>query len=392
MTHLTSFSIASSELIPRIWGLFFLNGLLFSSWAVQIPAVQERFSLGPLHLSGLLFTLVVGNVAALAPVGWLMQRWGVRATLLLSVVAMALGLIGLPLSPSLPLVVLSLLVYGLGFGGADLVLNATGTWLEDQVHHPIMSGFHAAFSMGALAGGLLGGLLLTRGVSLLHHLGGVSLLVGLAGSVLALQFPRRVLTQPTLSGRERPSVLLGLLLLVGFSAALCEGAVNDWAAVYVRGVLNAPASSASLGFTSFALMMVVGRVCGNRLCAVLGRGRLATGAALLATAGFVGVQWAGTVPSLVLLGFALVGLGLSVLAPLGFSAAWQLGQARGVALMTAVFYGGFLAGPPLVGVVVHASTLKAAFALPLLLALVCAALSAGLKVFAEPDPDVPLPA
>nr|WP_084051147.1 MFS transporter [Deinococcus hopiensis] len=341
-----------------------------------------------MHLSGLLFAIMLGNVLALAPVSGVLRKWGAKTAVLLSIAVMSAGLLGLAWSPSVPLAVIGLLVYGIGFGGVDLVLNATGTWLEDELQRPIMSGFHAAFSVGALVGAVTGGFFLTQGVSLGGHLGTISLLVGLVGGAFALPLPSRLTSGSTANERGRPSLLLCLILVAGFSAALCEGAVNDWAVVYLKGILDVPASAASVGFTSFAVMMVVGRVFGNRLSAALGRSRLATAAALLATVGFLALQWAGEAFFLGLMGFALVGLGLSVLAPLGFSAAWQVGQARGVALMTGIFYGGFLAGPPLVGMVVHASTLQAAFALPLLLALVSVVLAGGLKVYAEQQQDI----
>ncbi|OLV16487.1 MFS transporter [Deinococcus marmoris] len=368
--------------IRPIWGLFFLNGLLFASWAVQIPAVQERYALNPAQLSGLLFALVVGNVLALPPATALMRRFGVRATALLSLTVMAVGLASLPLAPSLPVAVLAALVYGAGFSGVDLSMNALGTWLEERLERPVMSGFHAAFSIGALLGALVGALLLGRGVTLPVHLIAASALTLVCGAWLTLRLPSYLTRQEPSTARSRPGTLLLLLLAAGFGAALCEGAVGDWAAVYVRGVMDVTPDIASRGFVIFALSMVVGRLAGDRLAARFGRGPLASAAALVGSVGFLIVSLSGSVQS-VLPGFLLVGLGLSVLAPLGFSAAWQLGQARGVALMTAVFYGGFLAGPPLVGLGVHLLGLQAAFTLPLILTVLCLILSAGFRVYAE---------
>ncbi|QFP75289.1 MFS transporter [Deinococcus sp. AJ005] len=311
---------------------------------------------------------------ALPPATLLMRRVGGRATALISLTVMAAGLASLPLSSSLSAAILAALVYGAGFSGVDLSMNALGTWLEERLERPVMSSFHAAFSIGAL--------LLGRGVTLPVHLISASALTLVCGALLTVRLPIHLTRQEPSTGQSRPGTLLLLLLAAGFGAALCEGAVADWAAVYVRGVMDVTPDIASRGFVIFALSMVVGRLAGNRLAARFGRGPLASAAALVGSVGFLIVSLSGSVQS-VLPGFLLVGLGLSVLAPLGFSAAWQLGQARGVALMTAVFYGGFLAGPPLVGLGVHLLGLQAAFTLPLMLTVLCLILSAGFRVYAE---------
>lgn len=353
------------SLRQRLSGLFLLNGVLYASWAVQIPAVQQRFDLSTAQLSGLLFALMVGTLLALPLARWSLGARGARQTGALSLFLMvaSLGLLGV--LTSVPAAFVAALLYGVGFGGMDLTLNGVGGWLEEQLETPIMSGLHGGYSVGALIGAGLGAVCIGAGLSLGTHLLGVGGVVLLAGLLAFALFPARI---ETTSGRaERPRGTLLLLLIPGFFAAFGEGTVTDWSTVFLGGMFPIGPAQAGLGFIAFSALMVLGRLSGDWLTRTFGASRLAIAAGLTAAAGFALVSWAGTAPGAVL-GFVLAGAGLSVLAPLTFSAAWRLQGSAGIALLTAVFYGGYLAGPPLTGLMIQSAELPAAFVLPLLLA------------------------
>lgn len=351
----------------RVWALFFLNGLMFSTWAVLVPAFQERFGLRPAELSVQLFLIMLGNLLALPIARSLLQGSGLKLTAFWSVLLMSLGLAGVALLPSVNLTGLALLVYGLGFGGVDFSMNAAGAWLEEQLARPIMSGLHAAFSVGTLVGAGVGAGLLHTGLGFTLHLSGVALLSMAAGLIVTARLPA-FRSSPAAQQRRFPvTTPLLLLLFAGFAAALGEGVINDWASVYLRSH-GMTLAAASQGYLLFSLTMVVGRVIGDQVTQRLGRMRVGAGASLLGVLGLALVILAAEA-TLKLLGFALAGLGLSVLAPLAFSAAWGHTEARGIALMTAVFYGGFLAGPPVTGFIVEHASHRTTFVLPAVLLL-----------------------
>lgn len=334
-------------------GMFLLNGLLFGTWAILVPSVQQTYHLTAPQLAAELFMIMLGNLIALPLVTRLLKTHGPRFVATLSFVVMSAGFMLLPFGDSAFFLGLCLLIYGIGFGGVDCALNTVGGWLEGELGRSVMSSLHGSFSVGALLAGVLGGLLLRAEVGLFPHLLGVSVLTLLGGVLLSRALPAALPQGETVSGNQVGiSRALLLVLVAGFGAALAEGTVNDWSAVFTQQVLRVGSDLASLSFTAFSALMVLGRFTGDALTNRLGSSTLGVTAALLAVVG-LGLVTLGASQPLVLLGFAVCGLGLSVLAPLAFSAAWRAGEGRGIALMTAVFYGGFLFGPPAAGLVVH---------------------------------------
>jgi fucose permease len=386
--NLTSPSSASSALRARLSGLFILNGLLYASWAVQIPAVQGRAHLNTMQLSGLLFALTFGTLFSLPLARRVLVTRGARQAGIMSLLLMTVPLALLGMISFVPVAIALAFLFGLGFGGMDFTLNSVGGWLEAQLDKPIMSGLHGSYSLGTLAGAAIGVVLIGAHVTLPTHLMGVGAVVLLAGLLGLAQFPKHVEQG---GGRlwRRPQLALLLLLIPGFFAAYGEGTITDWSAVYLKGVFALNHAQAGFGFVAFTVLMVLGRFTGDRLTEMFGAARLALCATLTATAGFALVTWTGSVPGTVL-GFTLAGAGLSVLAPLTFSAAWRLQGSAGLAVLATVFSGGFLAGPPLTGVVIQHAQLTQAFTVPILLAVlsICAMLSRPLYA---PAMNMPLP-
>lgn len=355
-----------SSLRGRLNALFILNGLLFASWAVQIPAVQGRSHLSITQLSGLLFALTAGTLLSRLLTQQVLQARGARLAGVMNLLLLTIPLALLGVVSFMPAAVVLAFLFGMGFGGMDFTLNGVGGWLEERMKQPIMSGLHGSYSLGALVGAGIGALLLSRHLTMNTHLMGVGGVVLLAGLLALAQFPAHV-EQAGKSHVRRPQLAMLLLLIPGFFAAYGEGTVTDWSAVYRKGVFTANHAQASLGFVAFSALMVLGRFTGDRLTVVFGAARLALFATLAAAAGFALVTWTGSVMGTVL-GFTLAGAGLSVLAPLTFSAAWRLQGSAGIALLATVFTSGFLAGPPLTGMVIQHAQLTQAFTLPIFLA------------------------
>ena len=375
-----------SSLRGRLNALFILNGLIYASWAVQIPAVQARSHLSITQLSGLLFALTAGTLLSRLLTQHVLVARGARQAGVMNLLLMTVPLALLSVVSFTPVVITLAFLFGMGFGGTDFTLNGVGGWLEEQMKRPIMSGLHGSYSLGALVGAAIGVALLSRHVPLSLHLMGMSGIVLVTGLLALARFPAHV-EQASRGRASRPQLSMLLLLIPGFFAAYGEGTVTDWSAVYLKGVFAASHAQASFGFVAFAALMVLGRFTGDRLTVVLGAARLAMVATLTAAAGFALVTWTGSVMGTVV-GFTLAGAGLSVLAPLTFSAAWRLQGSAGIALLATVFTSGFLAGPPLTGLVIQHAQLTQAFTLPIVLAglSVCAMLTRPLY-----KPEMPVP-
>ncbi|KAA2252977.1 MFS transporter [Solihabitans fulvus] len=359
--------------------VFALHAAVFASWTPHIPLVKDHLGLHDGTLGLALLGAPVGSVCAMLLAGHAVARWGSRRVVFATLLGyLACGpLLGLAWSPGALFGALAL--WGAFQGSLDVAMNAQGVAVEQAYGRPILSSFHAWWSLGAFAGTGLGALAIAMGIDLTVQLTGLAVLLGAAAWPLI----RRMLgddgaTEEHHLGvpwRDRRIMLLAALMFAGL---LCEGAVGDWAAVYLRDSLGVPASSAGLGYAAFAVAMFAGRAMGDRWVARYGAARVV---ATLAALGAVGLGCALLVgqPWLALIGFAAFGLGLACIVPVAFSAAaagsdGHAGQA--IAGVATAGWAGFLLGPPLIGLLAQASSRPVALAL---LPLLCVGIVAGAR-------------
>lgn len=345
--------------------VFFVNGFGFANWIVRIPAVQEKLDLGEGSLGLALLALAVGALVTMVVSGGLVHKLGSRPVVGVAGLVFGLSLVLPALAPSLPLLVLALLVTGAWHGALDVSMNAHAVAVENAYRRPIMSSFHASFSLGGLAGATSGGLLSAWGVGLVFHLGGVAVL-----SALAFAVASRVLL-PASADRGgddagaafvRPNRALAGLGFIAFCVLLGEGAMADWSAVYLGGTLGTGPGLAAAGYALFSLTMAAGRLCGDRLAKRATPGQLIRAGAALAATG-LGLSLAVGDPIFALVGFACAGAGFSVIFPNVLSAAGRDGEMPAGAAIAAVStagYFGFLVGPSAIGFVAELTGLGAA--------------------------------
>ncbi len=363
--------------------LFFINGMGFATWIPHIPWVQRRFELDEASLGLTLLAIAAGAVLTMPVAGGLVTRWGSRRVCSITSVAFCC-VVPLPLlMTSYPLLVFSLFLLGAFGGAADVAMNAHGVYVEREHQQPIMSSFHGMFSLGGLMGaGVAAGLLAVGWLPWQHAVAiSVSLLLLAAGATRYLLPPEAIEesseAEPLFTlPRQRPVILLAGL---AFFVLMTEGAMADWTAVYLEAMPRTTASLAAMGFAAFSLTMAAGRFAGDAIIRLAGRVPVVRWGSGLA---FVGVLLASlsSTPLWAIVGFALVGLGVSNVVPIIFSAAGYLSPAapgRGIAAVTTAGYFGFLAGPPLIGLLAEWVTLAGAFrclAVALLLVVAQAAL------------------
>lgn len=364
---------------------FGLNGIVFGNWFVRIPAVHENLELSATSLGVALLGLPGGAVVAMPAAGWLVSRVGSRPVLWVATSLVA-GLIVLPgIAPSLLALTVSLVLLGAATGAMDVAMNAQGVAVERRYRRTIMSSFHAAFSVCAMAGAVAGGLIASRGVEPGIHLAGVaafSLPVALGFGFWLLPASADVIARRagprTLPHIPRPLLAFGI---VGFCGLLAEGAMADWSAVFLRQEIGTGAGLAAAGYAVFSAAMTIGRFSGDRLTDRFGALAIIRCGSAIAAAG-LGLAIVVENAWLALAGFALVGAGLSVIVPIVFSAA---GRMRGVAsgpaisVVTTTGYLGFMAGPPVIGVLADLVSLRWALGLVVALILLMAALSGTVR-------------
>ena len=342
--------------------VFFVNGALIASWVSRIPAVNERLGLNKAELGIGLLGMAVGALFAFPIAGWAIARFGSRIIVPIALLCMCLALVLPGLAGSLPALFAALVVFGALNGTTDVSMNAQAVEVEKLYQKPIMSSFHAMWNLGGLVGSGIGALSAGAGVRPFAHFA----LVALVAAIIAAIASNRLLNVPPThaTGRvfatpPRALIAIGLLALC---AAIAEGGMADWGGVYLKTSLLTSESFAAVGYAAFSLAMLAGRLVGDALKARLGAVMLGRSGGLIAAVGLafaliVGQPWAS------LIGFACVGWGVSSLFPMAFSAAGNAkGVNQGVALaaVATMGYSGFLAGPPLIGFLAQATSLRAA--------------------------------
>jgi fucose permease len=353
-------------------GFFLLLGAVLGSWVARIPAVQNGLGLDDAQLGFTLLSTSVGAILAMPATGWLVRQWGNPRVVLVAATLLCATLPLLPLAPSMPLLMLTLFIFGIGFGLLDVSMNVQAVAVEEGYGQPIMSTFHGVFSVGGLLGASSAGLIAGAGVSPFPHLLAVALilliLVAVANRPL---LDVRAATEgvPVFAIPPRPLLGLGLL---SFCVLFGEGAVADWSAVYLANVLDATPAVAAAGYGASSLAMAGMRFAGDALTLRFGPERLVRAGGLVAGLGMTGGLLIGTIPAAVV-GFAAVGAGLAVAFPIALGAGGRTpGLASGTAIgaVATAGYAGLLVGAPLIGFVSDRAGLPMGLALVAMLCFV----------------------
>jgi MFS family permease len=379
---------------PRIavTAAFVANGLLFASWTAHIPHIMRHLGLDDGTLGIALLGAPVGSVTAMLLASYLLPKIGSRRVVQITLVGYcATGpLVGL--TGSLAALFGALFIWGAFQGTLDVAMNTQAIAVERAGRRTLMPGLHGSWSIGSFVGAGIGALAVSAGLGLtpqLLILGTIALLV--AGLLTSRMLPDAI-ERVSAADRAKDAPLPasrwsgGMILLcaIAFAGMLCEGASADWASVYLSGPLHATGAVPGLGYTAFALAMVIVRLSGNRLLGRFKPSRLLPALAAVATAGFAAGLAIGR-PVAAIAGFVFLGIGLASVVPAVFSAAGRVpGLHPGTAMTTASACGwaGFICGPPLIGHLASLTSLPLALGLlPFLTAFVAvaAALSPALR-------------
>jgi predicted MFS family arabinose efflux permease len=341
---------------------FLVAGFGVACWAPLVPFAKERLHIDDGALGVLLLCLGVGSVALMFLTGVLNARYGSRPIILAGGFGIAALLPLLVVAGSPVVMGITLLAFGAALGSLDVAMNIHAVEVERAAGKPLMSGFHALFSVGGFAGASVMTFLLTSNVSPLAS----TLLAALLMSItMAIAAPRLLRA----SQSEKAPLFVAprgiVLLLAGLAAVmfLVEGAILDWSALLVTEKGLVAEAQGGLGYSVFAIAMTAGRLSGDFVSARVGdRALLFWGG--LATMGGFALLLASPIPALAMSGFLLIGLGASNIVPVVFRGAGAqraMPAGHAVAAITTAGYSGILVGPAGIGFVARTVGLPVAF-------------------------------
>jgi len=342
--------------VPTLAGFFSL-GLFWGAWAAVLPSVQQATGLSKGALGVALLFVSVGSIPVMfliAPPA--IERFGARAVAV-GCVFFSFATLLPGLATSLPVLIVSLTACGMGSGLVDVAINANVGRIENATGQRLQPFAHGTYSVGVLVGAVGAGLARSAGVGQEPILITVSIVIALTALLVSTDHAA------VHAGRTHGLRLAhGLVVigLVGAVAFIVEGGTESWSALFLERQLDARPAVSGLGPGVFAAAMAIGRFSGQAAGRLSDR-LLLGGGATLAAAGCCVIAFAPTAP-VALVGFAFAGAGISLNAPIVFGFAGRhKDAATAVATVTALGYVGLLVGPPLVGGVAQATSLRVSF-------------------------------
>lgn len=352
--------------------LFFLSGLCFSSWAARIPSIQQKLQLNDAGLGTVLLSLPVGLMISLPLAGWLVAKFGSRIIVIASAVLYTLTLPFIGFAQQSWQLMCVLFIFGFGGNLLNIAMNTQGVSVEAIYGRSILASFHGIWSLAGFTGAAIGTFMISQHIAPYIHfliISGIALLIVItAWSYTLAKDTNAHIDQPIFAKPDKSLLNLGI---IAFCCMICEGAMFDWSGVYFQNVVKAKASWIGAGYTAFMSTMAAGRFVADWLVTRFG---IKT---ILQTSGVViafGLSIAIIFPDIgsSIAGFILVGAGVSSVVPLVYSAAGKSKKVSpGVALaaVSTIGYLGFLIGPPIIGFIAQASSLRVSFILIALLGL-----------------------
>lgn len=344
-----------------IAAIFLINGFLIGAWAPHIPLVMQRLAISESTLGLLILCFGLGALISMPWCGWLMARFGQTPVLRTVGLLQCGGLLIVVLSPTVPTVAATMMLFGALVGCTDVAMNAATVTVERFLKSAVMSSMHGFWSLGGFIGGGLGGLVVQNYGATVHATGVAIVSIVVCAVAVAFLLPHeRQDARPAAAGEAKGSgfslpraphvYLLGLMALLLFAS---EGAVLDWGALYMSQERGADLATAGLAYAFFAGAMAVMRFAGdmvrNRFGAIP---TLRVSAAVAAVAMFCAAM--ATQPVLVIIAFAVCGLAVANTVPIVFSASGNLpgiDSGTGVSVVSTMGYSGILVAPSLIGFV-----------------------------------------
>lgn len=369
---------------------FLALGFSSGNFISRIPDFKEKLNLSNSGLGLCLLIFSLGVLFALAPAGKYTAIKGSATMMKLATTALLITQPFLGLVPSQLTFSAVLFIFGVTAAAQDVSMNTHGVTLEQKSGKRFMSRFHAFWSVGGLIGTFFGGLLAQAEVSIFLHYCLVSILIGCALvfsslRILSADADKHVYSEENKAKKRKPRLIF-IMGLLGLAGSIGEGSAGDWGGVLARETFGASPFVSSLPYIAFSFTMVVGRFFGDQLATKFGAHRILKVGGVIGGLGLAGGLAIGGSFG-VILGWFLFGTALSAVIPLLFSAAGSMANKRfagtispaeAVAMISGISYFGFVVGPPMMGFIADAISLRWAMLVPALLAIT---ISASSRIF-----------
>lgn len=354
---------------------YFIQGIVFASWASRIPDIQSRLQLSDAGLGSVLFAMPAGQLAAMMLSGYLVNRYGSKAMLTIGALLYPAALILLGLSQDVWQLTGGLFLFGITGNLCNISVNTQGVQVERLYRRSIMASFHGLWSLAGFVGGLIATAMVAGSITPAWHFILICvqawILLGICRPFLV---PRDARPEEAIQQKKklaRPDAFILTLGLIAFACMICEGTMFDWTGIYFEKIVHTPKALSRVGYIAFTFAMAGGRFISDTFVVRYGVKRILQASGITIVAGMLlSVLCPYLLPAT--MGFLLVGIGTSSVVPLVYSLAGRskkIPAGLALALVSSIGFLGFLLGPPVIGFLSQAFNLRIAFAFIALLGL-----------------------
>ena len=362
---------------------FFLAGMCFASWASRIPDIQTKLQLNSAAMGGILLCLPIGLLVSLPIAGFLVAKFGSRIVVMLAAILYACTLPVLGFSATTVQLMITLFVFGFGGNMLNISMNTQAVGIEGMYDKPIMASFHGIWSTAGFTGAAIGSVMVHFKVIPPYHF----LCITAVAFLIVLFFSGKLKPQDSHQEEKlpmfaRPDKSILNFGLIAFCSMICEGAMFDWSGIYFAKVVKPDATLITLGYTAFMCTMATGRFFGDWVAHRLGMKKMLQISGILTATGLL---LAVLFPQLITatIGFLIVGAGVSSVIPMIYSAVGKskiMSPGVAIAAVSTIGYLGFLFGPPFIGFIAQATSLRISFGLIALMGTLIAVIATKINI------------
>ncbi|MBK8851718.1 MAG: MFS transporter [Saprospiraceae bacterium] len=372
---------------------FLLLGIMFGSWATFIPYIKDKFQLDDGDLGLMLLFFPIGATLFNPVSAFVIKKFGMKSTTFWGMIAVSVVYVIPVNAPSVMLVSTGLCLTGMAIAVLNVAMNTCTSVIEQNEGINTMSTSHGLFSVGLMSGSLIASLSYGQGFDPGMHMVVLATLgVGLAFwarksifSIIQVERKKSESLSPDEKEQKPPGIGKEIfwMVLLSVCSNFTEGTMADWTAVYMKEIVQTNAYFIGWGLAAYSMCMALGRLMGDGMVPLLGaRNVLLMGAAMV----FIGLGLSILLPTTVIsiVGFALVGYGVSFSSPILYGSAARIpgyGNGKGLAILNSFGMIGFLVGPVIIGFLSRAYDLRLAFCLILLLATIWGTLARNVKLY-----------
>ncbi len=341
---------------------FLLMGFCFSTWASRIPTIKDNLELTEAELGSLLLLMPISAIAGIPTSGWLVSKFDSRIPIIIGLVLQTIFLLMISFSTGIFALSFSIFCFAFFVRVSGIAVNTQAIALQGLYQKKINGSFHALWSVGGIAGIAVTSGMIFLGIDLKTHFIIVTSLVAVV-SILSfralLRNDKAVGRNKLKLGKPDPQIVaLGLLILC---AAICEGGMFDWSGIYFQEVIGAEVFTS--GYLIFMTCMAISRFLTDKVANKIGVRKIYLISSLFLASGLalaISLPYFWTA----MIGFAMVGIGTASIVPVTFLMVGRIKKySPGMTISILSTYGliGIFIGPPMIGYIAHASSLRVSF-------------------------------